>query len=95
MAKKKKEDKKIEVKIDKKSKAELIKAARAKRVARAGISSKQIEEDTKDEFRKFFVQLKRKLNLNSDLEGVIWLHLKAAGFDKKDKFEKGIKHFGL
>jgi hypothetical protein len=28
------------------------------------------------------------------LEQIIWLHFQAAGFDKKDKFEQGIKHFG-
>ncbi len=52
------------------------------------------EEDNREEFRKFFVKVKGKLNLSSDLEGVIWKHFKAAGFDKKDKFKEGINHFG-
>lgn len=96
MARNKKEDKKDEVKEVKSiSKAEQAKKARAARMARAGVSQKQVEENSKEEFRKYFIQLKRKLNLKSDLENVIWLHFKAAGFDKKDKFDEGIKHFGL
>lgn len=51
-------------------------------------------ENTREEFRKYFVGLKRKLNLGPELENVIWLHLKAIGMDKKEKFNEGVKHFG-
>lgn len=52
------------------------------------------EKVEREAFRKFFAKIKGKLKLEKDMEKVIWLHLKATGFDKKDKFEKGIKHFG-
>lgn len=52
------------------------------------------QENTREEFRKFFIQLKKKLNLKPELENIMWLHFKASGFDSKEKFEAGTKHFG-
>lgn len=51
-------------------------------------------EDSREEFRKYFVELKRKLNLAPEIESVMWEHFKAVGMDKKDKFNEGVKHFG-
>lgn len=51
-------------------------------------------ENTREEFRKYFVGLKRKLNLPPEIENALWLHLKATGNDKKEKFEEGVRHFG-
>jgi len=57
--------------------------------------SKEMKEDeTREEFKKYFTKLKRQIGLTADLEQVIWLHFKASGFDKKEKFDDGIKHFG-
>jgi hypothetical protein len=50
--------------------------------------------DSREEFRKYFVGLKRKLNLAPELENVLWLHLKTMGMDKKEKFNEGVEHFG-
>ena len=50
--------------------------------------------DSREEFRKYFVGLKRKLNLQPELEQVIWLHLKAVNMATKEKFNEGIRHFG-
>ena len=77
--------------VDVQKKLEL---AREKRMKMAGITKKEIEENTRDEFRKYFIQVKRKLKIDSSLEKVIWLHLKASGFAKKELFDKGIEHFG-
>lgn len=52
------------------------------------------EEDTRKEFKRYFIQLKRKLSLDPSLEEILWLHLKSAGFAEKELFDKGIKHFG-
>lgn len=52
------------------------------------------EKDNKKAFKTYFVKLKRKLNLDSSLEEIIWLHLKSAKMDKPEDFDKGIKHFG-
>ena len=51
-------------------------------------------EDSREEFRKYFVELKRKLNLAPEIENVIWLHLKATNMNVKDKFNEGVNHFG-
>ena len=51
-------------------------------------------EDSREEFRKYFIGLKRKLKLAPELENVIWLHLKTIGMDSKEQFNDGIKHFG-
>jgi hypothetical protein len=70
--------------------------AKAKRQAiHAAKEATEKTEDSKEEFRKFFAQEKSKLNLSPSLESVIWLHLKAYGFDKKEKFSSGLKHFGI
>ena len=61
------------------------------------ISAKQKEpkeDEIREEFKKYFTKLKRKMGLGSDLEQIIWLHFKAYGFDKKEKFDDGIRHFG-
>jgi hypothetical protein len=86
MNKKKKE----EIKVDP------LKAA--KEFRRKAWEDKQKEskniENTRDEFRKFFIKIKSKLNLDKSMEEVLWVHFKSSGFDKKDKFQEGLKHFG-
>ena len=57
-------------------------------------SRKKREDEVRSDFKKYFVKLKRKLNLDSNLEDVIWLHFKAAGFAKEELFDKGIENFG-
>lgn len=52
------------------------------------------EVDHREEFRKFFVQIRGKLGLKQDMEHILWLHLEASGLDKVEKFEEGIRHFG-
>lgn len=70
----------------------------AKEQRRLAWEAKQIvenkKENSREEFRKFFIKIKGKLSLAQDMEEVVWKHFKAAGFDKKEKFEEGIKHFG-
>ena len=51
-------------------------------------------QDVRDEWRQYFVKLKRKLNLDPSLEQVMWLHFKSSGFTSKDRFDEGVKHFG-
>jgi len=70
------------------------KLARERRIRKAGLTSKQVDCNNREEFRKYFTKIKRVLNLSSDLEEVIWLHLKAIHCDKKDKFDAGLEHFG-
>ena len=52
------------------------------------------DSEVRKEFKKYFVKLKRKLDLSGDMENVLWLHCKAAGFAKVELFDKGIANFG-
>ena len=72
---------------------ESAKAARL--AAHAAKEPEKCTEDSKEEFRKFFAQKKSNLNLSPSLENVVWLHFKAYGFDKKESFSSGLKHFGI
>ena len=70
-------------------------AKAARQAAHAAKESEKCKEDSKEEFRKFFAQKKSNLNLSPSLENVVWLHFKAYGFDKKESFSSGLKHFGI
>lgn len=52
------------------------------------------EDEVRECFRRYFVKLKRQIKLDSSLENIIWLHLKAIGCDKEELFDKGVKNFG-
>jgi len=54
----------------------------------------QKESDVRKEFHKYFSKLKKKINLDSSLEDVLWLHLKSTGNNKPESFDKGVQHFG-
>jgi hypothetical protein len=71
-----------------------LKKARELRLRKIGISKKELEKNNREDFRKYFIKLKRILKLESYMENIIWLHLKASGFDTKSKFDEGVKHFG-
>jgi Holliday junction resolvase RusA-like endonuclease len=69
--------------------------AEMRRASHEARNGKQIAiEDSREEFRKYFVELKRKLKLAPEIENVIWLHLKAVNMATKDKFNEGVTHFG-
>ena len=91
MAKKQKEISIIEVKM---SPEEKLKFARELRLRKAGLTPEVVEQNMREEFRKYFVKVKRILNLPSDLEDILWLHLKAIKCDKVEKFNEGLKNFG-
>lgn len=71
--------------------------AEAKRLRREAHEAKQAAEakdNSREDFRKFFVKIRKKLELSQDMEEVLWIHFKRRGFAKKDKFLEGIKDFG-
>lgn len=57
-------------------------------------NKKKDKDNEREEFRKYFLKLNKKLNLNKSLEEVIWIHLKTIKHDKKELFDKGVEHFG-
>lgn len=73
-----------------------IAKARKKRIALAKEFAPEIAEQSNDreDFRKYFLKVSKKLNLKKYLEEVIWTHLKTIKCDKKELFDKGVKHFG-
>jgi len=88
------EEKKTKKKL---SDEEKIAKARKKRLALAeerGIKKPQEKDNSREDFRKYFLKLNKKLKLNKSLEEVIWVHLKTIGCNKKELFDKGVKHFG-
>ena len=54
----------------------------------------RVKPDDREDFRKYFLKINKKLKLNQSLEEVIWIHLKTIKHDKKELFDKGIEHFG-
>ena len=61
------------------------------------VAAELTAEDKQEEFRKLWAQEKSKYPKSkvSDLEHILWLHLKASRMDKPEQFEAGISHFGL
>ena len=57
-------------------------------------NKKKDQNNNREEFRKYFLKLNKKLNLNKSLEEVIWIHLRTIEHDKKELFDKGVEHFG-
>lgn len=53
------------------------------------------EQDKREQFRLFWATEKYKYGKAKNLEQIIWLHLKASKLDEPEKFEAGLKHFGL
>lgn len=77
------------------SETDKIEKARKKRIALAKeIKKAEKKTDERENFRKYFLKLSKKLNLDKYLEDVIWIHLKSIKHNKKELFDKGIKHFG-
>ena len=58
------------------------------------LSPKRKEKEEREDFRKFFIKIKKQFNLDKALEEVIWLHLKATGCNVEAKFAEGVKSFG-
>lgn len=52
------------------------------------------KKEKREAFRQFFIKAKRKLNLSSSLEDVIWMHLESTGMDSPENFKKGMQNFG-
>lgn len=59
------------------------------------IKEKKKKVDVRQAFHKHFIKIKSKLNLKPEMEGVLWKHLKATKNDSPDKFDDGLRNFGL
>jgi len=73
-----------------------VEEAKAFRASLYKPAAKKLSDSEKREsFRLFWAQNRKKYGKSKDLEGIIWLHLKAAKMDEPEKFEAGIAHFGF
>jgi hypothetical protein len=79
----------------KKTSEEKAEQARKKRLALlVNKTPAQEETNEREEFRKYFLKISKKLSLKKSIEDILWTHLKTIGCDKKDKFDEGVSHFG-
>lgn len=53
------------------------------------------EPEKREHFRIFWAKEKQKYDKPKELEQILWVHLKASKLDEPEKFEAGLKHFGL
>ena len=51
--------------------------------------------DDRENFRVFWASARKEYKKTKDLEEILWAHLVASGHNTPDKFEAGLKHFGL
>lgn len=58
-------------------------------------AKKLSDEDKREEFRIFWAKEKAKYGRTKELEGALWMHLKAIGKTDPAEFIQGIEHFGL
>lgn len=73
-----------------------LEEARAYRASLYTPSLKSLSDTEKrEQFRIFWASEKQKYGKSKDLEQILWLHLKAVKLDEPEKFEDGLKHFGL
>jgi hypothetical protein len=72
---------------------EEIKAYRASK--HISVPKKLSQEEKRELFSIFWAQEKYKYGKTKELENIIWLHLVTMKLDEPDKFEDGLKSFGL
>lgn len=53
------------------------------------------EEEKREQFRVFWAKERNKYKKGKELEEILWLHLKAIKMNEPEKFEEGLKNFGL
>lgn len=73
-----------------------VEEAKALRAAKhAALPKKTSNLQNREAFRLFWAQNKGFYGKEKNLEGVLWVHLKAIGLDTPENFKKGLEHFGL
>lgn len=87
-----KKEKKVQ---DIQNKLEESRQARIKMLEESNKSKKKKSSDYLKDFEDFWARNRKSYSADRSLKGIIWAHLKAIKHDKPEKFEEGIKHFGL
>ena len=58
-------------------------------------AKKLSDREKRENFKRFWAQNRKSFGKTKDLENTIWVHLKAVKMDDPEKFEAGLRHFGL
>ena len=53
------------------------------------------EQEKREQFRIYWAENKYKFGKASNLEEILWVHLKSTKMNDPKSFEQGIAHFGL
>jgi hypothetical protein len=53
------------------------------------------DKDKREAFRSYWSQNKKKYGMTNKLEEILWLHLVSTKNDSPEKFENGLKNFGI
>jgi hypothetical protein len=73
-----------------------LEEARAYRASLVKNEPKPLNEKQKrSAFKVFWAQNKKKYGMTNKLEEILWLHLVATKNDSPDKFNDGLKNFGI
>jgi len=76
-------------------KLEEAKQMRLEQAEKLGKASPKKEEDAKEAWDLFWIQNRKAYGESKEIGKILWLHLKAIGCNKPEKFEEGIKNFGI
>jgi len=53
------------------------------------------QKEKRDAFKVYWSQNKKKYGMTNKLEEILWLHLVSIKNDSPDKFDAGLKNFGI
>lgn len=59
------------------------------------VDRKSRQAELKEEFELFWAKHKNKYKAYGNIADVVYAHFLTYGFNKPEKFEEGLKHFGL
>jgi len=77
---------------------EKLELARQMRLAMAASKRPRAEKasgDAREKFRSYWALNRRKYGRPRELEETLWAHLASIGATSEDRFEDGLRHFGL
>lgn len=73
-----------------------LEEARAWRASLAKNETKKLtQKEKRNAFKIYWAQNKKKFGMSNKQEEIIWLHLVSTKNDSPEKFDDGLKNFGL
>lgn len=72
-----------------------LSAREARKAAWEALNKQEEIPVSKQAFLDFWAENRRRFGKDREFAEIVWLHLIASGMATPDKFEAGLKHFGL